>query len=332
MHRTWSLFVVISIAAIRPVNVTATESPTASFNIGINLGNMLEAPREGDWAPPFEAGFAKLIKRAGFDHVRLPVRWSAHTASAYPYAIDAAFLTRVGEVVHTCRQYGLGVVVNCHHYDAMSVTPTKHLTRLVAIWKQVARKFSNYPQDIRFEPLNEPHGSLSTDLWNRIYPHLLAAIRVSCPHHKIIVGGGSWNSAAELLRLRIPEGDPNIVATFHFYDPFNFTHQGAEFLGANAPPPGAKYHGTNAERQALRKTFKMVSDWRRKTGIPVYLGEFGCYQAAPTECRTRWTSDVKDIASEYKIGFAYWEFCSTFGAYDPDQRKWRSELLEALID
>ena len=62
---------------------------------GVNLGNALEAPREGAWGMELQAEYFALIRRAGFDSVRLPVRWSAHAGTRAPYTIDPQFFARV---------------------------------------------------------------------------------------------------------------------------------------------------------------------------------------------------------------------------------------------
>src|SRR5262249_17539398 len=62
---------------------------------GINLGNALEAPKEGDWGVTLKAEYFRAIKAAGFDTVRLPVNWAAHAGAEAPYTIDPAFAARV---------------------------------------------------------------------------------------------------------------------------------------------------------------------------------------------------------------------------------------------
>lgn len=62
---------------------------------GINLGNALEAPAEGEWGVTLQPGYFKVIKDAGFKHVRIPIRWSAHAQVEAPFAIDATFFDRV---------------------------------------------------------------------------------------------------------------------------------------------------------------------------------------------------------------------------------------------
>lgn len=41
---------------------------------GINLGNMLDAPSEGEWGVTLDSAYFPLIKSAGFTSVRIPVR------------------------------------------------------------------------------------------------------------------------------------------------------------------------------------------------------------------------------------------------------------------
>ncbi|HPU43798.1 MAG TPA: hypothetical protein PLS98_06260, partial [Dictyoglomaceae bacterium] len=50
-----------------------------SMQRGVNMGNALEAPKEGEWGVVIKDEYFKLIKEAGFDHVRIPIKWSAHT-------------------------------------------------------------------------------------------------------------------------------------------------------------------------------------------------------------------------------------------------------------
>src|SRR5690349_22360861 len=53
----------------------------AALGRGVNYGNMLEAPREGDWGLSVREEFIDATAGAGFASVRLPVRWSNHAAA-----------------------------------------------------------------------------------------------------------------------------------------------------------------------------------------------------------------------------------------------------------
>src|SRR3954462_10448135 len=84
---------------------------------GVNFGNALEAPNEGEWGMKLEADFFAKIKAAGFDHVRVPTKWSAHAAKESPYAIDARFFERIDWVLEQAEKNKLRVVLNMHHYE-----------------------------------------------------------------------------------------------------------------------------------------------------------------------------------------------------------------------
>src|SRR5215471_20466849 len=83
---------------------------------GINLGNALEAPKEGAWGVTLKAEYFKAIKNAGFDSVRLPVKWSAHAQTTPPYQIDPKFFERVDWAIDQALASKLNIVINVHHY------------------------------------------------------------------------------------------------------------------------------------------------------------------------------------------------------------------------
>jgi endoglucanase len=86
----------------------------AHFKKGINLGNRLDAPNEGDWGGVIEAEDFPFIAQRGFDHVRLPIRFSGHALAESPYTIDAAFFSRVDTVLDQAAAAHLAVVVDRH--------------------------------------------------------------------------------------------------------------------------------------------------------------------------------------------------------------------------
>lgn len=128
---------------------------------GMNLGNALEAPEEGDWGMVIEEEFIQLIKDAGFESVRIPIRWNAHSAINEPYKIHDSFFERVDEVIGWAIDRDLAVMINIHHYNILMETPQAHRNRLSEIWKQIASRYKDYPEEVVFEVLNEPHGNLN---------------------------------------------------------------------------------------------------------------------------------------------------------------------------
>lgn len=297
---------------------------------GINLGNALEAPKEGDWGLTLEAGYFKLIKDAGFQTVRVPVKWSAHAAKDAPFTIEPKFFERIDWVLDQAEANKLNVVLNVHHYGEMDSDPDKHLPRLIAIWEQVAKRYKDRPASVVFEMLNEPHGKLVDQKWNNGIPPVLKAIRATNPTRPVIVGPPFWNAIWALQKLTLPD-DPNLILTVHFYDPFKFTHQGASWAGEEVRKlSGLKWTGTDAEMKEIRDRFDQAAAWAKKHNRPVFLGEFGAFEKADMDSRARWTAAVVKEAEARGFSWAYWEFASGFGAYDRSKKAWREPLLKAL--
>ena len=329
---------------------------------GVNLGNALEAPQEGDWGVVLQEEYFVLIREAGFDTIRVPIRWSAHALDEPPYTIDETFFRRVDWVVDNALAQGLNVVLDMHHYDELCAQPTAHRERFLALWRQIALRYRDRPDSLFLEPLNEPHDRLTPSRWNELLAEVIATIREVDPLHTIIVEGAEWGGVAGLIKLKIPEGEHNAICSFHFYEPMLFTHQGASWVpkeygttGVKWPgPPEVKitpvpdalhtawvnrwfqeyntlpYDQNPAGPRPIVRAFDQAESWAKSRGCPLWLGEFGAYSKADMESRVRWTTFVRQEAEKRGIGWAYWEFCAGFGIYDPEAKRWREELLRAL--
>src|SRR5271168_4857847 len=105
------VLLVLAAAAIGgciPIPETTLLPPPAvpGLRKGINAGNALDAPTEGAWGPRLEEAYFDYVASAGFDHVRLPVRFSAHADAAAPFTIDPTFLARVDWAVGEVQKRG----------------------------------------------------------------------------------------------------------------------------------------------------------------------------------------------------------------------------------
>lgn len=148
---------------------------------GINLGNALDAPREGELGITLQRDFFRRIKKAGFDSVRIPIRWSAHAQSQAPYGIDEAFFQRVDWAIEQALARHLAVIINVHHYDEICRDPDTHLPRFLALWKHIGHRYRDQSGFLFFELLNEPHGQLTDERWVRMIPAILAVVRATIP-------------------------------------------------------------------------------------------------------------------------------------------------------
>jgi endoglucanase len=297
---------------------------------GVNLGNALEAPNEGEWGVVLQDSYFKLIRDAGFDAVRIPVRWSAHAARAEPYTIDPAFFERIDWAVGQALDHGLIAVVDMHHYDELDQRPRTQETRFLALWKQIAERYRSYPPELVFELYNEPHQGFTAEIWNRLLAEAIAVVRASNPTRAIVVGPVEWYSIGKLRELHLPPDDRRLIVTFHYYNPFSFTHQGAEWI-ENPPPVGTTWTGQTGQQRQVTSDLDEAARWGDRNHRPLYMGEFGAYSKADMASRARWTAFVAREAEARGISWAYWEFCSGFGIYDKDRGAWRVPLLGALI-
>lgn len=298
---------------------------------GMNLGNALEAPDEGAWGYTIEEEDLKKIKDAGFDYVRVPIKWSAHTSSKAPYQIDKAFMKRVTEVVNWAYKYKLKVLINVHHFDEIMYEPQKYGAKLDSMWNQIATSFSKFDNNLYFEILNEPKENMDVKTLNTTYERVIKIIRKTSPTRKIALGGIMWSNFASTETTYVPSGDKNIILLFNYYNPFEFTHQGASWVDGASAWEGMKWLGTEEEMARIRKEFDFATEQARIKGVDLMIGEFGAYSDADMKSRARWTDFVAREAEKRNIAWTYWEFCSSFGAYDNFSKEWRKPLLEALI-
>jgi endoglucanase len=330
---------------------------------GINAGNALDAPNEGAWGPALDDEYFDFITAAGFDHVRIPVRFSARAGSTEPYTIEAAFFNRVDWAVDQAQQRGLTVIVDLHHYEDLMADPDGNGPRFIGMWKQIAARMKGRPPSVVLELLNEPTKNMTADKWNALLAKTLAAVRAIDPTRKIIVDSVFWAAAKELPNLTLPAGDPNLIGSFHTYQPILFTHQGMSWMTAEyqttgivfpGPPPkpvapvaGALavdwvakwFKGYNtlpaAENPSGSKTiqeeFDFATDFTKRTGLPIYLGEFGAGDNADMASRVTWTRMVRKEAERRGIGWCAWDDSGSMKVFDRATRRWEEEIRDALL-
>ncbi len=295
----------------------------------MNLGGALEAPNEGDWGYTVRQADLVRLKEAGFDTVRLPVKWSAHADERAPYTIDPNFMDRVDEIVTDATEAGLNIIVDVHHYNALMKKPDAHRARLGAIWTQIADHFEGAPDSVIFELINEPNDRMTVRKTDAINRELLAIVRAKHPDRWVVVGSAGWGGLDALLKSRPPEDD-RIILTFHSYEPYDFTHQGASF--SDDPPPVGMRWGSNEDRELMEMGANMAATFANQQGYPILLGEFGVYEDVPLDQRVGWTRAMREFAEERNIGWCYWDFATTFRAYNIDRETWIHSMLSALMD
>jgi len=222
------------------------------LGVGVNLGNALEGPREGDWGLTLQSEYFSLIAQQGFGHVRVPIRFSAYADQTPPYTITEGVDTsvrnadnlweRLDWVIANAEANGLYVILDMHLYDELSDDVAGERDRFLAMWQQIATRYADAGPLVLFELLNEPQGQFNAepDLLNTLIADALAVVRSTNPTRPVLVPTVQWNSIHSLDSLELPN-DPNLIVSVHFYDPFDFTHQGASWIEPVPPPAPAAF-------------------------------------------------------------------------------------------
>jgi endoglucanase len=305
---------------------------TTSLPVGrcINMGNSLESPTEGQWGgKKIDSSDFPRIAKAGFKTIRLPVRWSSRARAEAPYTIDPAFMTRVKTIVADARKAGLNIILNSHHFEEIHEDPSAaNIARLAGMWTQIAAEFANEPEAIYgFEIENEPHKNFNDSNLLAVLSPALAEIRKTNPTRPVIIGGEFWSGINSLKTLKLPD-DPNIIPTFHYYDPFDFTHQGATWV--DPVPPVGRAYGTQKDRQILVDDVQKIRDYIARTGKTPFMGEFGANGPIPLSDRVKYQKAVRIAFDQVGIGMCAWAYTNTFPLWDHSKSKWVPGMLDAM--
>jgi endoglucanase len=333
----------------------------AHFKKGINLGNRLEAPNEGDWGGVIHAEDFAFIAQRGFDHVRIPVRFSGHALAAAPYTIDTAFFSRVDAVLEQARAAGLSVVLDMHAYDELALDVASQRDRFLSLWAQIASHYQSLPDTLAFELLNEPYSQLDA-AWNDLVVAALGAIRPTNPRRLVIVDSVFWADPTKLALLRLPN-DANIMASIHFYEPKLFTFQGMEWMGPPYMTTGVTFPGppatpivpvaaatetawanrwfmdyntkpaaTNPSGPAtIAAQLALITAYQKAQGRVVYNGEWGPQQGGALDSRVRLVTMVREECEKAGIGWAIWEDPEHMHLFDSSAGTWVAEIVDALL-
>ncbi|MEE2659195.1 MAG: cellulase family glycosylhydrolase [Candidatus Latescibacterota bacterium] len=280
------------------------------------------------------------IREFGFDLVRLPINFPGMTGSAPEHEVDPLLFTFLDEIISWSEELGLHLILD-NHPRLQADTQRDVGDFLVPLWAQVAERYRGYAPRMIFEILNEPHG-INSATWSDIQNRVVSSIRQVDADRWIVVGGANWNSYRLLESL--PElDDPRLIYTFHFYDPFLFTHQGATWVlpslqslfGVPFPfdearmpmvptqlvdswvPGGLAAYRREGTEQAVRNLFDIAADFRKARQVSGFCGEIGVFipNSEPDD-RIAWYRMVRTHLEDRGIPWASWDYRGGFGLFE----------------
>lgn len=329
------------------------------MKLGMNLSyldNYWNGAKEksfADFLKPQEAAkrekmFAD-IARAGFKTVRIPINFGAWATLDAPYRWhDENGLKTADAFVKWALDNNLNAIIDLHHveFDG-SIKNAATTERVVWLWREIATRYKDTnPERVFFELRNEPHDIKAED-WREQAEAIIKTIRKIAPNHTLVVGFHDWNSRAALIKSKL-FADQNIIYTFHYYDPFIFTHQGATWSSKglaeikNVPFPFdpkkpvampdsvkgkweenlIKSYEADSRSEKIYNDLKAAKDWATKNKVPIFVGEFGSYNLQPTlEDRCRHASVVYSALGKLDIPNAWWEWDQGFNMFEKGTTK-----------
>ena len=277
-----------------------------STNIG--WSSSYDTSAETSWGnPKTTKAMIDAVKAAGFNAVRIPVRWGCHITDVSTMTISEAWIKRVKEVVDYCIQNDMYVILNTHHdmwleYQATPGKKADNNKKLALLWTNIANYFADYDGHLAFAGTNEVH---MKDDWNQPSAGNLAvqnsylqtfvdAVRATGGknyYRHLIVQTWACNPYYGLgKKLVVPKdveehGYERMSVEFHYYNPYNYCagNQGAgnyNYWGKNCPTEQKTAIATDNET-TMTNFFNQVDNEWSKLGLGIVVGEWGISDRYP---------------------------------------------------
>lgn len=280
------------------------------------------------------------IKSLGCDVIRLPINLFYMTSGSPSYTVDPLFYDFLDQAVSWAEDLQMYLIIDNHTTDDLASKNSNLQSVLTNVWTQVATHYKDRSNYILYEMLNEPNG-ISTANWGAIQQAGINAIRAVDTKHTIVVGASNFNGYSELSSLPV-YADANLIYTFHFYDPFVFTHQGATWptpsMGslANVPFPynastmpatpseltgtwvasSLSNYANDGTVAKIKSLIDAAGTFKTSRNVDVYCGEFGVYiPNSPDADRTYWYQQVRTYLESKGIAWTTWDYQGGFGLF-----------------
>jgi endoglucanase len=332
------LLLIISLFIIVSGQFSSAQTP---FNRGVNLTGWFQtsAPRQIQFTKYTKKDFEN-IKSLGCDMIRLPINLFYMTNGKPDYKVDTLFYQFLDQAVSWAEELNIYLSIDNHSTDDVASKNTDLENVLAKVWAQMALHYKNRSTYILYEIMNEPNG-LTTQTWGKIQQTAINAIRNVDTTHMIIVGASAFNGYNDLNLLPV-YSDKKLIYTFHFYDPFLFTHQGASWANPSMEPlskipfpynvdsmpafPNAlkgtwvesAYNNYNIDGTVakVKQLIDVAATFKNNRNVNIYCGEYGVYipNSKDTD-RVYWYSEVRKYLEAKGISWTIWDYQGGFGLF-----------------
>ena len=307
--------------------------------IGWNLGNQFECSAPGQdgesmaignpdnadnaetaWGTPVVTKKTiKAVKDAGFNAIRIPVRWQCHITNPRAMSVSKTWIARIKEVVGWCLANDLKVIINVHHEKWLESTPyyknkEENCQKLALLWMNIATEFANYDYRVAFAGTNEVHepgkwGAPDAEnlavqnAYNQVFVDVVRATGGNNLKRNLLVQTYVCNpdfgiNNGDFIVPTDIEGNGNDYMTveFHYYNPYDYCGECKYFWWGEAYRQYGEISPTT-EKNMTDFFDKVVNVWG-KQGLGICIGEWGV------------TDHYKGDADKQHENMSY--YCKTF--------------------
>ena len=285
---------------------------------------MREAVREVLGADRYEMFFDRLLGAIfaerdvdflaglGVNCVRLPVNYRHFEDDDQPMRVREEGFRHLDRAVRLCASRGIYTVIDLHalpgghnqHWHSDNPTHVaafwqhRHFQdRVVHLWQALADRYRDEPYVAGYNLVNEP-GEPTGRVIGAFYDRLVGAVRAVDARHTLFLDGNRYATDFSIFT----EPYENAVYACHDYALAGFAHGG--------PYPG--HTGDEwVDRDRLEETFLHRTEFQRRTGTPLWVGEFGpVYTGDPVRDEQRYAilADQLDIYRRHGAGWSIWTY------------------------
>lgn len=260
----------------------------------------------------FDASDAEYLASLGLNALRVPFNYRHFEDDDRPFELKESGFRWLDRVIGLCADAGIYTILDLHaapgyqnhhwHSDNPTHLPMfwqhRHFQdRAVHLWEALADRYRDNPAVAGYNPLNEP-AEETGELIGPFYQRVTRAIRAVDPKHVLFFDGNRYSTDFSMFT----EPVDNAVYTAHDYALPGILHDGRY--------PGTA-RGQMFDRAALERTFLQRTEFMRRTGTPIWIGEFGpIYTGDPEldEQRYQLLSDQLEIYREHAASWSLWTY------------------------
>jgi endoglucanase len=314
---------------VKLIRFSDSRSVAAVSYFGFNLQWLYQA---ADGARGPDHRVLDAVAAWDFNFIRLPTDYRLWSVAGDPRRADEAVLTRIDEIVEACRERGLHLSLNLHRAPGYIITGWESepynlwadaaaQDDFVATWERFARRYRGVPASgLSFDLVNEPPAlglrGFTREAHEAVIRRTVAAIRAIDPLRPLVIDGLDGGNLAMPELADLSRGPGPVTQSVRGYQPMTVSHYRAGWWppsGDFGPPQyPCDYDGRHWDPAGLREFY---APWRalEAAGVPVHVGEFGCYEHTPDEVARAWFADLFAAFRDFGWGFALWEFAGPFG-------------------